>query len=124
MARSTTIAGTNYLVNSTAALTSYPITVLLWIRRTSATTGHRTIWAMGDEGGTANFFWLKFPTEVNTDALLESTSKKNVAFIPGSRFYPEGIERRNELRLNFPYPSIVEIERGVEILSGCIKEHM
>ncbi len=81
----------------------------------------RVKWTFPDGG---LFVWLEFPLKVNTDSLLESTLKNNVAFIPGSRFYPEGIEKRNELRLNFSYPSIAEIEKGVEILSCCVREYM
>jgi DNA-binding transcriptional MocR family regulator len=40
------------------------------------------------------FVWLEFPLQVNTDSLLESTLKKNVAFIPGRRFYLEKIEEK------------------------------
>lgn len=63
------------------------------------------------EGGM--FIWVTFDTSINTDHLFDRAIKKKVAFIPGSRFYPKGLRKTNELRLNFSYPEIDAIEEGI-----------
>jgi len=72
------------------------------------------------EGGL--FVWLTCPDSVDTDALFPRAAKAGVAYIPGSKFYPRGEERRNEMRLNFSYASPADIREGVtrlaRILSG------
>jgi len=63
------------------------------------------------EGGM--FIWLTFPGEVNTEDLFQRAVAEKVAFIPGSKFYPSGISRRNEIRLNFSYPDADQIRAGI-----------
>jgi 2-aminoadipate transaminase len=70
------------------------------------------------EGGM--FIWVTFPDGVNTDDLLVRAVKNKVAFIPGSKFYPGGIVKKNELRLNFSYTSLDLIEEGVKRLSALL----
>jgi len=67
------------------------------------------------EGGM--FIWLICPDNVDTDALFPQALENKVAFIPGNKFYPEGIDKRNELRLNFSYPDIEAIQEGVRRLA-------
>jgi 2-aminoadipate transaminase len=67
------------------------------------------------EGGM--FIWLTCPEHVDTDKLFDRAIENKVAFIPGSKFYPEGIDKRNELRLNFSYPDIDSIQEGVRRLA-------
>ena len=70
------------------------------------------------EGGM--FIWVTFPDEVDTDAILVRAVEKKVAFIPGSKFYTGGINKKNELRLNFSYTSLDLIEEGIKRLSGLL----
>jgi 2-aminoadipate transaminase len=70
------------------------------------------------EGGM--FIWVTFDAKIDTDQLLERALENNVAFIPGSKFYPEGILKRNELRLNFSYSTIDAIHEGVRRLAQVI----
>ncbi|MFH1755380.1 MAG: PLP-dependent aminotransferase family protein [Candidatus Latescibacterota bacterium] len=70
------------------------------------------------EGGM--FLWLTFPQEIDTDKLFERAVKKQVAFIPGSKFYPKGIVKTNEIRLNFSYPDVEQIQKGIQKLAGLI----
>ena len=71
------------------------------------------------EGGM--FIWVSFEDRVDTDKLFERAIEKKVAFIPGSKFYPEGTVRRNEMRLNFSYPGIDLIHEGIGRLSKLLK---
>jgi len=66
------------------------------------------------------FVWVSTDSPLNFDALFPEIVAKKVAYIPGSKFYPEGFEKYNCLRLNFSYPTIEQIERGVEVLGKCI----
>ena len=70
------------------------------------------------EGGM--FIWVTFPDDVDTDAILVRAVENKVAFIPGSKFYPGGIVKKNELRLNFSYTSIDLIEKGIKRLSALL----
>jgi len=70
------------------------------------------------EGGM--FIWVTFPDEVDTDAILVRAVENKVAFIPGSKFYTGGINKKNELRLNFSYTSLDLIEEGIQRLAGLL----
>ena len=70
------------------------------------------------EGGM--FIWVTFPDDVDTDAILVRAVENKVAFIPGSKFYPGGIVKKNELRLNFSYTSLDLIEEGIKRLSTLL----
>ena len=70
------------------------------------------------EGGL--FIWLTGPESLDTDALFAKASEAGVIFIPGSKFYPTGAERRNEMRLNFSYASPDDIREGVRRLARIL----
>ncbi|MBN2432176.1 MAG: PLP-dependent aminotransferase family protein [Acidobacteria bacterium] len=70
------------------------------------------------EGGM--FVWVTLPPEINADDLFERAIQHKVAFIPGSKFYPAGIVRTNELRLNFSYSDEKLIREGVSRLAGLL----
>ncbi len=70
------------------------------------------------EGGM--FIWMTFDEKMDSDRLLERALKNKVAFIPGSKFYPEGIIKRNELRLNFSYSDVDLIHEGIQRLARLI----
>ncbi len=70
------------------------------------------------EGGM--FVWVTFDETVDTDKLFDKAIENKVAFIPGSKFYPEGIKKRNEIRLNFSYPDIETIQEGIQRLAGLL----
>jgi 2-aminoadipate transaminase len=67
------------------------------------------------EGGM--FIWVSFDNGVDTDALFERAIEQKVAFIPGSKFYPEGTQKTNEMRLNFSYSSVGQIHEGIKRLA-------
>jgi len=68
------------------------------------------------EGGM--FIWVSFGNGINTDRLFDRALENKVAFIPGSKFYPEGTEKTNEIRLNFSYSSIDLIHEGIKRLGA------
>ena len=67
------------------------------------------------EGGL--FIWVTCPEEMDTDALFGRAIEAGVAYIPGSKFYPTGAERRNEMRLNFSYAPPADLREGVTRLA-------
>jgi len=70
------------------------------------------------EGGM--FIWVTFDKDLDTDVLFEKAVANKVAFIPGSKFYPEGIVKKNEMRLNFSYSDIDTIHEGVRRLAKLL----
>ncbi|MBW6515271.1 MAG: PLP-dependent aminotransferase family protein [Candidatus Cloacimonetes bacterium] len=70
------------------------------------------------EGGM--FVWLNLPEEYNSNDLFQKALEKKVAFIPGCKFFPQGSEKYNGLRLNFTYPTIDQIKQGVLRLSEVL----
>lgn len=74
------------------------------------------------EGGM--FVWVYLPKYMNGDDLFNVAIKHKIAFIPGSKFYPSGAERFNEIRLNFSYPTENEIEEGIKRLGELIKAEL
>ena len=71
------------------------------------------------EGGF--FIWLKVPDYINTKELLADAIIKKVAFIPGTGFYADG-RGGDTARLAFCTESSENIEKGIKILSGIIKD--
>ncbi len=67
------------------------------------------------------FLWLWLPEDLNADKLFFSAKDHLVTFIPGSKFYPEGQEKYNCMRLNFTYSSIEQIETGIKRLAQLLK---
>ncbi len=57
---------------------------------------------------------------MDTDALFGRAIEAGVAYIPGSKFYPAGAERRNEIRLNFSYAPAADLREGVTRLAGLL----
>ncbi len=66
------------------------------------------------------FVWVKFPEEVSTDDLLPWAYEEGVSFVPGSRFFTQGSEGRNWMRLNFVVHAPDEIEEGVKRLAKAL----
>ncbi|MBN1938391.1 MAG: PLP-dependent aminotransferase family protein [Candidatus Aminicenantes bacterium] len=71
------------------------------------------------EGGL--FVWLTCPESFDTDALFHEAAKAGVAYIPGSKFYPSAVARKNEIRLNFSYAKPADLREGVARLAKILK---
>ncbi len=66
------------------------------------------------------FLWMTLPENVNADELFIKAAQNKVSFIPGSKFYPEGQERFNTLRLNFSFATPEQIETGIQRLAELL----
>lgn len=71
------------------------------------------------EGGM--FVWLELPEHIDTTALLDRAIRQDVAFVPGSAFFPDGIGR-NTMRLSFSLSDEAQIEVGIFKLMSLIGE--
>ncbi len=71
------------------------------------------------EGGL--FLWLRLPKGNNTTELFQEAIDMNVAYVPGSAFYPEGDDHTG-MRLNFSYSDDDKIIEGVRRLSALIRK--
>ena len=65
------------------------------------------------EGGL--FIFASLDEGLNATELLSKAVEKNVAYVPGTHFYPEG-GHQNTFRLNFSKSSPEEIRRGMRLL--------
>ena len=70
------------------------------------------------EGGL--FLWVKLPEHVNTTEILREAVENGVAFIPGSNFFAKPVH--NYIRLNYSFPSEVDIVEGIQILGRLLKK--
>ncbi len=70
------------------------------------------------EGGM--FIWVTFDQTLDTDELFNRAVENKVAFIPGSKFYPDGKIKKNELRLNFSYSNEEQILEGIHRLANLL----
>jgi 2-aminoadipate transaminase len=79
------------------------------------------------------FLWLTLPEGMDSEKLLERAIAHRVAFIPGRAFYPpekagpDGVPARtppavHTLRLNFSYPPLADIPRGIAALASALRE--
>jgi len=73
------------------------------------------------EGGL--FLWLKLPEYIDTDEMFTEAIDRNVAYVIGSAFFPNG-GGHNTMRLNFSFPSEEEIEEGIKRLGGLIRDRL
>lgn len=69
------------------------------------------------------FLWMVLPEPLDSEALFHEAVAENVAFVPGSSFYPLG-GGRNTLRLNFSNASESMIEEGIARLGRVISRHL
>jgi DNA-binding transcriptional MocR family regulator len=73
------------------------------------------------EGGL--FLWLELPPEINARTLLEHAIAREVAFVPGGSFFPNG-GHDNTLRLNFSNQTEERIAEGIRRLAAALREVM
>ena len=67
------------------------------------------------------FVWAELPEQYDMKAMLEPITQKNVAYVPGTHFYPEG-GHLNTVRLNFSNAEVPQIRAGMKALADAIKE--
>lgn len=65
------------------------------------------------------FLWVTLPPGTDAGKLLQAALRKNVAFVPGASFFPNGGGEAC-LRLNFSYSPPVAIEEGIRRLGEVL----
>lgn len=69
------------------------------------------------------FLWVTLPENLNARDLLVKCLEKDVAFVPGSPFFPNG-GHENTLRMNYSTSSADRIEDGVKRMATVLKRAM
>jgi DNA-binding transcriptional MocR family regulator len=67
------------------------------------------------------FTWVELPAGVNAREVLARSLEKNVAFVPGDPFYPNG-GHENTFRLNYSNMPGEKIAEGIRRLGVILKE--
>jgi 2-aminoadipate transaminase len=65
------------------------------------------------------FLWVTLPVGCDSETLLRAALAKDVAFVPGASFFPDG-SGRNSFRLNFSYTPPSAIIEGVRRLGKVL----
>jgi 2-aminoadipate transaminase len=73
------------------------------------------------EGGL--FTWVILPEHIDSNDLATKALENNVAFVPGSSFFPHG-GNANTMRLNYSSMTEEKIEEGIKRLATAIKSMM
>ena len=69
------------------------------------------------------FMWLELPEGVDTLEMFYYVFQKNIAYVPGQFFSPDG-SGRNTMRLNFSTSSEEQIERCIPILGEMVCQYL
>jgi DNA-binding transcriptional MocR family regulator len=69
------------------------------------------------------FLWVELPPDVNARELLRRCVERDLAFVPGGAFFPNG-GHENTLRLNFSNMPEARIMAGVRRLGSILREVM
>lgn len=73
------------------------------------------------EGGL--FTWVELPAHINARELMVKALEKNVAFVPGGSFFPNG-GRENTFRLNYSNMPEDKIVEGIKRLGEVLREEL
>jgi 2-aminoadipate transaminase len=74
-------------------------------------------WSKPDGG---MFLWVTLPTYMDAREMIYDAVEQKVAYVVGSGFYADD-SGRNEMRLNYSYPTEVQIVQGIERLAKVIR---
>jgi DNA-binding transcriptional MocR family regulator len=69
------------------------------------------------------YVWVTLPKGLDASEVFTASVNRGAAFVVGKAFDPQGI-RNNHLRLSFSNPPEDQIEDGIRIIAGVIKEQM
>jgi 2-aminoadipate transaminase len=69
------------------------------------------------------FLWVRLPDRVDTEKLFHIALDEQVAFVPGSAFFPDNAGH-NAMRLNFSCMDTVLIEEGIRRLGRAITREL
>jgi 2-aminoadipate transaminase len=67
------------------------------------------------------FIFASIGEGLDVAPLFNLSVLRQVAFVPGEPFYPEG-GHKNTLRLNFTNADVGTIHRGMSVLRSCFEE--
>lgn len=67
------------------------------------------------------FLWVELPREINARDVLQKCLEKNVAFVPGGSFFPNG-GKENNFRINYSNMTEDRIVKGIKIIGEVLKE--
>ncbi len=70
------------------------------------------------------FLWCTMPEGTDMKKLILRAGEKEVAVVPGATFLPETDKASYSFRMNYSTPSDEQIAKGVETLSGVLKEFL
>jgi 2-aminoadipate transaminase len=73
------------------------------------------------EGGM--FLWVTLPQKMDAKEIFEPAALGKVVYVTGRQFHCDG-GGANTLRLNYSFPSLEQIETGIERLGGVIRERI
>lgn len=68
------------------------------------------------------YLWCRLTPDIDSRRVYIKSTGKGVSFIPGNIFYLKGSKGDSYIRLNFSYPSKLQIEKGIQILTEAIRE--
>ena len=68
------------------------------------------------------FLWCDLPEGYDAAEFCLLCGKHKVVGVPGSAFLVNEREKSRGFRLNFSLPSLAQIETGIAIMGGCLKE--
>jgi 2-aminoadipate transaminase len=66
------------------------------------------------------FLWIELPQSINARELLTRYLERNVAFVPGGSFFPNG-GHEHTMRINFSNMPDEKVEMGLSILGEEIR---
>lgn len=69
------------------------------------------------------FLWVTLPDYIDTETMFYEAIEKNVAYVIGAAFHYDG-SGKNNMRLNFSYPSEEEIDEGIKRLAETVKSRI
>lgn len=69
------------------------------------------------------FLWVTLPDGLDTKEVLTQCISKNVAFVPGQEFFPDG-SGKNTMRLNFSNAGPENIEEGIKRIGGVLNRSL
>ena len=69
------------------------------------------------------FTWVELPPQMDARELLKKCVEKNVAYIPGGAFFPEG-GKENTFRMNFSNMPEDKIVEGIRRMGEVLREEL
>ncbi|MBC8532123.1 aminotransferase-like domain-containing protein [Gehongia tenuis] len=69
------------------------------------------------------FMWVVLPEKVNARDVLEKCLQRNVAFVPGGSFFPNG-GHENTFRINFSNMPEERIVEGLKLMGQVLREYI